>query len=76
MCNADVTINTLFWETPTKVQGTRPGPRKCVDWDRLQSWAEDRTLTASDRETFLANLVVPFDDIGSMGPKIPSKQAF
>ncbi|KAI8945736.1 hypothetical protein F4801DRAFT_567223 [Xylaria longipes] len=68
MCNADVSINTLFWETPNKVQGARPGPRKCVDWDHLQSWADNRTLTASDRKTFLATMVVPFDEPGSVGP--------
>ncbi|KAI0198220.1 hypothetical protein F4808DRAFT_266836 [Astrocystis sublimbata] len=68
MCNADLSINTLFWETPTKVQGARPGLRKCVNWDLLQSWAEDRTLTAKDRESFLATLVVPFEKPGSIGP--------
>ncbi|KAI0436442.1 hypothetical protein F4803DRAFT_542274 [Xylaria telfairii] len=68
MCNADLTINTLFWETPEKVQGARPGPRKCIDWDRLEAWADDRILIASDRETFLETLVLPFDAPGSTGP--------
>ncbi|KAI1137266.1 hypothetical protein F5Y05DRAFT_419716 [Hypoxylon sp. FL0543] len=68
MCNADVTINTLLRESPSQVLGARPGPRKCIDWDRLQAWADDRTLSASDGETFLATLVVPFDESGSIGP--------
>ncbi|KAI1178234.1 hypothetical protein F4777DRAFT_130811 [Nemania sp. FL0916] len=68
MCNADVTVNTLVWENSQKVRGARPGPRKCIDWNQLEAWAADRILIASDRDTFLETLVVPFDDAGSMGP--------
>ncbi|KAI0102798.1 hypothetical protein GGR51DRAFT_526242 [Nemania sp. FL0031] len=68
MCNVDVTINTLFWESPGKVQGTRAGSRRCINWDRLEAWAEDRILISSDRETFLRTLVVPFGAAGSVGP--------
>ncbi|KAI0897749.1 hypothetical protein F4806DRAFT_375667 [Annulohypoxylon nitens] len=67
MCNADVTMNTLFWESPSRVLGER-GPRKCTDWNRLQAWADDRTITAKDRETLLTTMVVPIDEIGSIGP--------
>ncbi|GAW23039.1 hypothetical protein ANO14919_125870 [Xylariales sp. No.14919] len=68
MCNADVAINTLFWESPAKVQGARPGSRKCINWERLEAWAENRILISSDRETFLKTLVVPFGTAGSVGP--------
>ncbi|KAI1387153.1 uncharacterized protein F4822DRAFT_429914 [Hypoxylon trugodes] len=68
MCNADVAINTLLWDGPSKVKGARPGPRKCTDWGRLQAWADDKTLAEKDLKTFLATAVVPFDEIGSVGP--------
>ncbi|KAI0158096.1 hypothetical protein GGR57DRAFT_459014 [Xylariaceae sp. FL1272] len=68
MCNADVTINTLVQETPNEVKGARPGPRKCTDWKALQLWADARTITAPDLETFLNRNVVPFNTSGSIGP--------
>lgn len=69
MCNADATINTFFWENPTKIDGDRSGPRKCVDWNRFQAWADERRLGFSGREAFLATLI-PSDDPGTMGPVV------
>lgn len=67
MCNADVAINTYFWETPQKIKGSRAKTRKCTDWGRLQSWADERTLSASDKDAFLETLV-PMGQTGSIGP--------
>ncbi|KAI1771727.1 hypothetical protein F4818DRAFT_445058 [Hypoxylon cercidicola] len=44
MCNADVTINTFSWDNPSKLEGNRSGPRKCVDWNSIQAWADERRL--------------------------------
>lgn len=57
MCNADVSINTYFWENPRTIKGSRAKTRKCTDWSRLQAWADERTLSASDRDAFLETLV-------------------
>jgi hypothetical protein len=67
MCNADVAINTYFWEDPHKIKGSRAKTRKCTDWSRLQAWADERTLSASDRDAFLETLV-PMGQAGSIGP--------
>ncbi|XXH05942.1 hypothetical protein Hte_012385 [Hypoxylon texense] len=69
MCNADVTINTFFWENPNKIDGNRAGPRKCVDWSRLQAWADERSLGLGGKEAFLTTLI-PSDDPESMGPMV------
>ncbi|KAK0609935.1 hypothetical protein B0T17DRAFT_629454 [Bombardia bombarda] len=60
MCNADVSVNTFFWENPRKIKGDRSGPRKCTNWDRLQAWADERTVQYDDINQFLATLV--YDD--------------
>ncbi|KAI1656177.1 hypothetical protein F4813DRAFT_136605 [Daldinia decipiens] len=68
MCNPDLTLDTLSWVTPRMVEGSRPEPRKCADWDHLQAWADDRTLPMEDLEEFLATFVVPSNETGSIGP--------
>ncbi|KAI1177470.1 hypothetical protein F4777DRAFT_206751 [Nemania sp. FL0916] len=57
MCNADVTVNTYFWENPREIKGKSSWPRKCTDWDQIQAWADDRTVRFADQESLLSNLV-------------------
>ncbi|KAI1119771.1 hypothetical protein F5Y10DRAFT_291012 [Nemania abortiva] len=57
MCNADVTINTYFWESPDEIKGKSSGRRRCTDWDRIQAWADDRTISFADHESLLSSLV-------------------
>ncbi|KAI0543947.1 hypothetical protein F4679DRAFT_566706 [Xylaria curta] len=57
MCNADVTVNTYFWQTPFEIKGKRDGPRKCMDWSLIEAWADERSLNASSRAQFLDSLV-------------------
>ncbi|KAK4655124.1 hypothetical protein QC762_404494 [Podospora pseudocomata] len=72
MCNADTTINTYLWQRDSHgklmIKGNRTGPRKCTDWDKLQEWAEDRTIYGSDRDRFLESLVSPSEHGGGLGP--------
>lgn len=72
MCNADTTINTYLWQRDPHgklmIKGNRTGPRKCTDWDKLQEWAEDRTIYGSDRDRFLESLVSPSEHGGGLGP--------
>jgi len=44
-----------------------PVPRKCIDWDSLQAWADERALNASDEGYFLSTLI-PSHEPGSSGP--------
>ncbi|KAI0418435.1 hypothetical protein F5X98DRAFT_338057 [Xylaria grammica] len=57
MCNADVTLNTYFWQTPFEIKGKRDGPRKCTDWSLIEAWADERSLNATNRTQFLDSLV-------------------
>ncbi|KAI1204065.1 uncharacterized protein F4807DRAFT_449050 [Annulohypoxylon truncatum] len=67
MCNADLTVNTYFWESSKRIRGDRSGHRKCMNWERIQAWAEERSLAARDRDSFIATLV-PSDEAGTLGP--------
>ncbi|KAI0186505.1 hypothetical protein EV127DRAFT_371071 [Xylaria flabelliformis] len=57
MCNADVSVNTFFWEDPNTIKGDRSGNRKCVDWDSIQAWADGRAVDYDNIDDFLAGLV-------------------
>jgi len=57
MCNADVSINTYFWEDTHTIKGDRSGARKCTDWNRIQAWADERTVEYVNTDDFLAGLV-------------------
>ncbi|KAI0878355.1 hypothetical protein GGS24DRAFT_518143 [Hypoxylon argillaceum] len=57
MCNADVTINTYQWKTPTEIKGQSSGPRKCTDWDRIQAWADERMLKFDGVDNYIEKLV-------------------
>ena len=67
MCNADITMNTFFWKTEHSIKGDRSGVRKCVDWDRIQAWADERALDAGDEERFLSTLIQSHEP-DSIGP--------
>ncbi|KAI2637706.1 hypothetical protein GGS26DRAFT_544846 [Hypomontagnella submonticulosa] len=67
MCNADVAINTFFWDAQGEIEANRTGPRKCTNWDRISEWADERRLTLQSREQFRPTLV-PSDEPGSIGP--------
>ncbi|KAK4190588.1 hypothetical protein QBC35DRAFT_471745 [Podospora australis] len=67
MCNADVTVNTYYWEKPGKIKGNRSGARKCTDWDRLQEWSDQRTVVISE-EAKLVDVIAQKDETGSVGP--------
>ncbi|KAI0910067.1 hypothetical protein F4823DRAFT_387654 [Ustulina deusta] len=57
MCNADVSVNTFFWENKYKIKGDRSGARKCTNWDSIQAWADKRTVQYTGIDEFLARLV-------------------
>ncbi|KAI1809103.1 hypothetical protein GGS20DRAFT_573519 [Poronia punctata] len=57
MCNADVSINTYFWKDTHTIKGDRSGARRCTDWNRIQDWAEERSVKYSNIDDFLAGLV-------------------
>ncbi|KAI3317655.1 hypothetical protein HD806DRAFT_362125 [Xylariaceae sp. AK1471] len=68
MCHADVTINTVEWETPTKLRGVKAGPRKCMDWARIEAWANSRSVNAANGSDFINDKLAKFGQIGSIGP--------
>jgi len=68
MCHADVTINTVEWETPTKLRGVKAGPRKCMDWERIEAWANSRSVNAANGSDFINGKLAKFGQIGSIGP--------
>lgn len=70
MCNADVTINTYHWRGDDDIKGFRKGPRKCTDWDRVQSWLGERAIEFHDKEEFLSRLV-PDGEHEAAGPVYP-----
>jgi hypothetical protein len=45
MCRGDVSLLTMRWD-PTQLLplGNSSSPHKCVNWDRLNSWAEGRAV--------------------------------
>ncbi|KAJ9248631.1 hypothetical protein DTO207G8_7267 [Paecilomyces variotii] len=57
ICNADITVNTYYWKSPTEIQGNRTGVRKCTDWSRIQEWADERAVDFGGPDKFLDTLV-------------------
>ena len=46
MCNADVSVDTFVWTNPgaEKPAMKSTGLRKCVDWNKFESWAMARRI--------------------------------
>lgn len=51
MCRADYSMYTLYWATSQ--QGNKPvlthhppKPQKCVNWDKLHAWMQDRSASS------------------------------
>lgn len=69
MCNADTMIGTYFWKEGGAIRGkemmdiesNRTGNRQCTDFDKLRSWAEQRTLDFDihNADEFLRTLEPP-----------------
>lgn len=57
ICNADLTVNTYYWNSDGEIQGNRTGFRRCTDWQRIQEWAEKRAVEFDGPENFLNTLV-------------------
>ncbi|KAI0396445.1 hypothetical protein F5Y17DRAFT_419109 [Xylariaceae sp. FL0594] len=68
MCQADVTIRTVEWATPTKLRGVKAGPRKCMDWGRIEAWADSRSVNAANGSDFIDNKLANYGQTGSIGP--------
>ncbi|KAI1455164.1 hypothetical protein F4805DRAFT_290808 [Annulohypoxylon moriforme] len=67
MCNADVAINTYFWDSQGEIKADRTGPRRCTNWDQISEWADERTLELKNLDQFRKTLI-PSDELGSIGP--------
>lgn len=66
MCNADMKINTYYWEGPNEPKGDWFGPRKCTDWNMVQAWADERAINFKGNDDALAKLILS-NELGSFG---------
>ncbi|KAL1600857.1 hypothetical protein SLS60_007245 [Paraconiothyrium brasiliense] len=50
MCRADVTLSALQWDSPTgsRLETEYPIPRKCVNFERLKKWSEERAIDVTE----------------------------
>ncbi|PLB46207.1 hypothetical protein P170DRAFT_467316 [Aspergillus steynii IBT 23096] len=62
LCNADITVNTYYWKSPTEIHGNRTGTRKCTNWKKIQDWAIDRAVEFDGPDALTDSLVREGDD--------------
>lgn len=44
MCRGDVSLVTYKWETTMRDPGFNFTAHQCVDWEKLDAWAGERTV--------------------------------
>lgn len=46
MCQGDIQIVTMRWGEHSPIpQGDFSNPHECVDWEKLEKWAQERAFT-------------------------------
>lgn len=57
MCNTpEARVATYQWGGANGLMANKLAPRKCLDWEALEAWVDERAIEVEDWDSFLTTL--------------------